>query len=70
VSNEEKDKSGAWEVQEIYIFQRDGRTNGIVILSAEPQELSVVNIVGPIEFGDIIALAGVLGIPRIAGLPR
>ena len=70
VSNEEKDKNGNWEVQEIYIFQPDGRTNGIVILSAEPQELSVVNIVGPIEFGDIVALAGVLGIPHIAGLPR
>ena len=70
VSNEEKDKNGNWEVQEIYIFQRDGRTNGIVVLSAEPQELSVVNIVGPVEFGDIVALAGVLGIPQIAGLPR
>jgi hypothetical protein len=70
VANEEKDKNGSWEVQEIYIFQREGRTNGIVVLSAEPQELSVVNIVGPIEFGDIVALAGVLGIPHIAGLPR
>jgi len=70
VSNEEKDKNGRWEVQEIYIFQREGRTNGIVILSAEQQELSVVNIVGPIELGDVVALAGVLGIPHIGGLAR
>lgn len=71
VSNEERSKNGSWEVQEIYIFQREGRTNGIVVLSAERNALSVVNIVGPIEFGDLAALGGVLGIPHhIDGVPR
>jgi hypothetical protein len=71
VSNEEKSKNGSWEVQEIYIFQREGRTNGIVVLSAERNALSVVNIVGPIEFGDLATLGGVLGIPHhIDGVPR
>ena len=65
VSNEEKGKDGNWELQEVYFFQPGGKTNGIVILSAEPGELSVVNIVGPIDFAEIGALGGVLGIPRI-----
>jgi hypothetical protein len=65
VSNEEKGKDGNWELQEVYFFQAGGKTNGIVMLSAEPGELSVVNIVGPIDFAEIGALGGVLGIPRI-----
>jgi hypothetical protein len=68
VSNEEKGKDGDWELQEIYFFQPGGKTNGIFILSAEPGELSVVNIVGPIDFAELGALGGVLGIPRVPGL--
>lgn len=62
ISNEEKDKDG-WELQEIYVFQPGGKMGGIVILNAEPGELQVVNIVGPIDLSKIGALGGVLGIP-------
>jgi hypothetical protein len=70
VSNEEKKKDGTFELQEIYILQADGRTNGIVILNAEPRELSVVNIVGTIDFAELASLAGVLGIPPVSGIPH
>ena len=66
VSNEEKDKRGQWELQEIYFFQPGGKINGMLIINAEPGELQVVNIVGPIDFAKVAALAGILGIPNIA----
>ena len=67
VSNEEKDKRGRWELQEIYFFQPGGKINGVLIINAEPGELQVVNIVGPVDFAKLAALAGTLGIPNIAG---
>jgi hypothetical protein len=67
VSNEEKGKGNQWELQEVYLFQRDGKTNGIFIISAEPGELSVVNIVGSFNFSDLGALGGILGIPNNIG---
>jgi hypothetical protein len=65
VSNEEKGKDGGFELQEIHLFQPGGKLGGIVIISAEPRELSVVNIVGPIDFSDLGVLGGVLGIPKV-----
>ena len=67
VSNEEKDRSGNWELQEVYFFQQGGKMHGIFIINAEPGELQVVNIVGPIDFEKLAALGGVLGIPRNIG---
>lgn len=64
VSNEEKDKSGQWELQEVYVFQLNGKMNGIFLLNAEPGELQVINIVGPIDFSKLGALGGILGIPN------
>ena len=65
VSNEEKDRGGNWELQEIYVFQAAGKVTGIVIISAEPGELSVVNIVGPIDLEKLRNLNGVFGIQGI-----
>ena len=65
VSNEEKGQGGNWELQEIYLFQPGGKASGIVIISAEPGELSVVNIIGPIDFEKLRNLNGIFGIPRI-----
>ena len=41
-----------------------------VVISAEPGELSVVNVVGPIDFSELGALGGVFGIPRTPVTPR
>ncbi len=64
-ANEEKRRDGNWELQEVYFYQPGGKMNGTVIISAEPGELSVVNIVGPIDLAKLAALGGFLGIPRI-----
>jgi len=67
VANEEKGRDGSWELQEIYLFQPGGKSGGIVIISAEPDELSVVNIVGPIDLERLRNLNGIFGIPRVPG---
>jgi hypothetical protein len=67
VSNEEKGKGNQWELQEVYIFQQGGKASGFFIISAEPGELSVVNIVGTFAFSDLDAIGGILGIPNNIG---
>lgn len=52
------------ENNEIYLF-KDSNNNfgGIAILVAEPKELTVVNIVGPVDIDKLSALSGKFGIP-------
>jgi hypothetical protein len=38
---------------------------GIVIISAEPKELTFVNIVGPLEVDQLADLGGEFGIPKV-----
>src|SRR5687768_5227858 len=67
VANEEKDRGGNWELQEVWLFNPGGKLGGIFIINAEPGELQVINIVGPIDFSKLGALGGVLGIPPNIG---
>lgn len=55
------------EFVEVYSW-RDGDTSGgLAILAAEPNEVTVVNIVGPIDPSKLGALRG-LGVPDISGV--
>jgi hypothetical protein len=67
VANEEKGRGDGWELQEVWLFNPGGKLGGIFIINAEPGELQVVNIVGPIDFAKLGALGGVLGIPPNIG---
>lgn len=67
VANEEKDKAGNWELQEIWLFNPGGKLGGVFIINAEPGELQIVNIVGPIDLSRLGALGGILGIPNNIG---
>ena len=53
------------ENNEIYVM-KDAHDNiaGIAILVAEPKELTVVNIVGPVDLDKLSALDGKFGIPE------
>jgi hypothetical protein len=54
------------ESAEIYLAaDSNGKPLGLVILSLEPSELAVVNIVGAIDMERLSALEGKLGVPRI-----
>ncbi len=39
---------------------------GLVIISAEPRELTLVNIVGPVDLDKLASLEGQFGIPRMS----
>ncbi len=50
---------------EIYTQPRGDAIAGLVIISAEPRELTIVNIVGPIDLDKLASLEGQFGIPRM-----
>lgn len=52
------------ENTEIYIRQVNGKNSGLFVLSAEPTELTIVQIVGAINLDDLSDLEG-LGVPKI-----
>ncbi|HYL91606.1 MAG TPA: DUF4252 domain-containing protein [Alphaproteobacteria bacterium] len=51
------------ETNEIFVMKQGDKIAGLGILVAEPRELTVVNIVGPIDLEKVAVLAGHLGIP-------
>ena len=50
----------------IYADMRGERVVGLVIIAAEPRELTVVNIVGPIDIEKLADLQGEFGIPHFS----
>jgi hypothetical protein len=50
----------------IFADMRGDRIAGLVIISAEPREFTVVNIVGPIDIDRLASLEGQFGIPKIS----
>jgi len=53
---------------EVYIKSDDGegkKISGLAIIAAEPKELTLVNIVGPIDLDTLSDLGGHFGIPEI-----
>jgi hypothetical protein len=50
---------------EIYAHLHGDAIIGLVVISAEPRELTLVNIVGPIDLEKLAALEGQFGIPHV-----
>jgi len=53
------------ELVEIYSWQEGGQSGGLAIVVAEPMELTIVNIVGPIDLSKLPLLQGQFGIPKL-----
>jgi hypothetical protein len=53
------------EMVEIYTMTEGDKITGLAVLTAEPQELTVVNIVGPVNLDKLSKLGGHMGIPRV-----
>lgn len=69
----EVDSKKDGELVQIYGWREGNQSRGLAILVAEPRELTVVNIVGPIDLTKLGALQGQFGIPQlpdVAGAPR
>jgi len=52
------------ESVEIYMFGKNKDLTALIIIAAEPKELAVVNIVGPVDLKTLGGLAGKFGIPK------
>ena len=57
---------GAKEGTDVYLKLVNGQVQGLYVLDAEPRELSLVLILGPIDMDKIGALGGSFGIPKQA----
>ena len=55
------------ETVEVFAYRERDTSVGLAILVTEPRQLTVVNIVGPIDLAQLGALGGQFGIPK--GLP-
>jgi Domain of unknown function (DUF4252) len=56
------------ENDEVYTMTGSaGKIEGMAIIAAEPKELTIVNIVGPIDIDKLSALEGKMGIPDLGG---
>lgn len=53
------------EHTEIYIKKNGDQVGGLVVLDAEPKELTIVDIDGPIDPKELSELGGHMGIPKI-----
>jgi hypothetical protein len=50
---------------EVYVWMDGGAPGGLAILSAEPRELTIVNIVGRVDLEKLRKLEGQFGIPKM-----
>ncbi len=53
------------ENAEVYLMGEENNIKGLAIIAAEPKELTVVNIVGPIDLDKLSRLEGHLGMPKL-----
>lgn len=53
------------EDADVYFKMENGQPTGLVVLAAEPRELTVVNIVGPIDIDQLTELSGHFGVPKV-----
>lgn len=51
---------------DIYANMHNDAVAGVLIISAEPKEFTVVNIIGPVDLEKLSGLEGQFGIPRIS----
>jgi hypothetical protein len=50
---------------EVYLLLNGDQIGGLAVLSAENRELTVVNIVGPVDLDKLAKLEGQLGVPEL-----
>jgi hypothetical protein len=57
-------KKGGDNVDVAYKMDK-GKITGLVVIAAEPKELTIVNIIGPIDLEQLSSLGGQFGIPKV-----
>ncbi len=56
------------ETTGIYVMEEGGKAVGMAIVAAEPQELTVVNLVGPIDFSELGGLGSLGALGGLGGI--
>ncbi len=54
------------ETVDVFLHMENGKITGVAILAAEPRELTVVNIVGPVDLDALAQLGGHFGVPKVS----
>jgi len=54
---------------EVYLMESGSQISGLAVLASGPKEITVVNIVGPVDLEKLSALEGMLGVPEL-GIER
>jgi hypothetical protein len=50
---------------EVYLMQTGDQISGLAVLATEPKEITVVNIIGPVDLEKLRQLEGQFGIPDL-----
>jgi Domain of unknown function (DUF4252) len=53
------------ETAEVYLRTENKKVSGVAVLSSSPKELTVVNIVGPVDLDSLAELSGHFGLPKL-----
>jgi Domain of unknown function (DUF4252) len=48
---------------EVYLMTANDRISGLAVLAADPKELTIVNIIGPVDLDKLSELEGQFGVP-------
>lgn len=54
---------------EVYLMTQGGKNAGLALLAANPKEITIINIVGPVDLDKLSNLEGNFGIPEL-GIER
>lgn len=65
---EVKEKGGFTDIS--YAKGPDGKSKGFLIIAAEPREVTIVYMDGPLDLSALGKLGGVMGIPEIVGAQK
>lgn len=57
------------ETADVYVRNENKKITGVAIIAAEPKQLTVVNIVGPVDLDSLADLSGHLGVPKLETAP-
>lgn len=57
------------ETAEVYVRSDKQKITGLAILAAAPKELTIVNIVGPVDLDSLAELSGHFGVPKLESTP-
>jgi hypothetical protein len=53
------------ETVDVYVRNENKKVTGVAVIAAEPKELTVVNIVGPVDLDSLADLSGHFNIPKL-----